>query len=62
MKTGDKMTITSPFHTFKAYTSVTFKTKISTDEYDVLPKLKVFLKSSSAITKEPLIVIEKNWR
>ena len=62
VKSGDKIRITSPFHNFIANTTLTFKTKMATAEYDVFPKLKVFLKSSTGIGKEPLLVIKKTWR
>ena len=58
----DKMTFTSPLNTFSSKTTISFKTMMSTAEYDVLPKLKVFLKDTSSIEKEPLLVIEKTWR
>jgi hypothetical protein len=62
IKTGDKLTLTSPRHTFTVPTSVSFKTKLSTAEYDVRPKLKVFLVSELSVVREPLLVIEKTWR
>ena len=62
MDPGDKARITSPFHNFTASATVTFKTKLSTAEYDVLPKIKVFRKSQSGFQKDPLLVIKKTWR
>ena len=59
---GDKATLTSPMHTFRTNTTVSFKTIMSTADYDVLPKLRVFLKTAVTTVKEPLLVIDKTWR
>ena len=59
---GDIATLITPYHTFGGNTSVTFRTKMSTEEYDVLPKFKVFLKSDSGIQREPLLIVEKTWK
>ena len=62
MEAGDKLLLSSPLEEFSSSREVTFMTKISTADYDVLPKFKVFLENEATIDPDPILVIEKSWR
>ena len=59
---GEKLIVTTPMEEFTRATNVTFKTLLSTEVYDVLPSVKVFLDTEAGTQREPLLEIRRTWR
>ena len=58
---GDISQLVSPTFDFQSGRLVTFVTKMSSTEEDVLPKLDVFLRSETDTQHEPILSIKKSW-
>ena len=59
---GEVLRVTTPPHEFVNASLVTFKTYLYTEEYDVLPRLRVYIDTPTGVQREPVLEISKTWR